>query len=189
MTLARKTSAKTTLKAAALALLAAAILSPTIACNTKNKPTPENFISTLNAYFQEHPDCLLVDTRFPYETTDPAKTKQLNTLVKSQLLEVHVEPAIHASRFTVTPTGARYAPRFCFGHRVVTSIDSQTPLTVVNGFRQTQVVYHYKMEDVPIWAKSDDVLAAFPQLASALSGQASDHATLAQTIAGWQIPD
>ena len=105
------------------------------------------------------------------------------------VLEVSVETAIHASRFTVTPTGARYAPRFCFGHRVVTSIDSQTPLTVVNGFRQTQVTYHYKMEDVPIWAKSDDVLTAFPKLATALSGQASDHATLAQTIAGWQVPD
>jgi len=49
MTLARKTSAKTTLKTAALALLAAAILSPAVGCNTKNKPTPENFISTLNA--------------------------------------------------------------------------------------------------------------------------------------------
>ena len=189
MTLVSKTPVATTLKAAALAILAAAILSPTVGCNTKTKPTPENFISTLNAFFQEHPDCLLVDTRFPYETSDPAKTKQLNTLVKSQLLEVSVEAAIHASRYTVTTTGARYAPRFCFGHRVVTSIDSQTPLTVVNGFRQTQVTYHYKMEDVPVWAKSDDVLAAFPKLATALSGQASDNATLAQTIAGWQVPD
>jgi hypothetical protein len=189
MTLARKTLATNTLKAAALAIFAVAILGTTVGCNTKNKPTSENFISTLNAYFQEHPDCLLVDTRFPYETSDPAKTKQLNTLVKSQLLEVSVETAIHASRFTVTPTGARYAPRFCFGHRVVTSIDSTTPLTVFNGFRQTQVTYHYKMEDVPVWAKSDDVLAAFPKLATALSGQASDHATLAQTIAGWQVPD
>ncbi len=189
MTLARKPFVTNILKAAALAILAVAILGTTVGCNTKNKPTPENFISTLNAYFQEHPDCLLVDTRFPYETSDPAKTKQLNTLVKSQLLEVSVETAIHASRFTVTPTGARYAPRFCFGHRVVTSIDSTTPLTVVNGFRQTQVTYHYKMEDVPVWAKSDDVLAAFPKLATALSGQASDHATLAQTIAGWQVPD
>jgi hypothetical protein len=188
MTLARKASA-TTLKALSLAIFAAAILSPTTGCNSKNKPTPENFISTLNAYFLEHPDCLLVDTRFPYETSDPAKTKQLNTLVKSQLLEVSVETAIHASRYTVTPTGARYAPRFCFGHRVVTSIDSSTPLTIVNGFRQTQVTYHYKMEDVPVWAKSDDVLAAFPKLATTTSGQASDHATLAQTIAGWQVPD
>ena len=187
MTLARKRLETRPLRATLL--LAVTFLSPALGCNSKTKPTPENFISTLNAYFLEHPDCLLVDTRFPYETSDPAKTKQLNTLVKSQLLEVSVEIAIHASRFTVTPTGARYAPRFCFGHRVVTSIDSQTPLTVVNGFRQTQVTYHYKMEDVPVWAKSDDVLAAFPKLATATSGQASDHATLAQTIAGWQVPD
>jgi hypothetical protein len=189
MSLARNALATTTTFRTVVLALLAAILSPTVACNSKNKPTPENFISTLNAYFLEHPDCLLVDTRFPYETSDPAKTKQLNTLVKSQLLEVSVETAIHASRYTVTTTGARYAPRFCFGHRVVTSIDSSTPLTVVNGFRQTQVTFHYKMQDVPVWAKSDDVLAAFPNLATATSGQASDHATLAQTIAGWQVPD
>lgn len=189
MTFARKTPITDTFKAATVALLAIISLSSTLGCNSKNKPTPENFTDTLNAYFIEHPDCLLSDVRFPYETSDPAKTKQLNTLVKSQLLDVSVETAIHTSRFTVKPAGARYAPHFCFGHRVITSIDSWTPLTVVNGFRQTQVTFHYNMQDVPVWAKSDEVLAAFPKLATATSGHASDHATLAQTIAGWQVPD
>lgn len=186
MTPAHSTPVKNTLKAAALFAL---LLGASIGCNSKTKPTPANFTATLNAYFLEHPDCLLSNTRFPYETSDPASIKQMNSLVKATLLEVHAEPAIHVSRYTTTPTGARYAPRFCFGHRVISSIDSSTPPAVVNGFPQTQVVYHYTMQDVPIWAKSSDIQLAFPNLAAALSGQASDHANLAQTLAGWQVPD
>src|ERR1700739_2556138 len=120
--------------------------------------------------------------RFPYETSDPAETKQLNSLVKTQLLEANQEAAIHVSRFTVSSTGTRYAPRFCYGHRVVSSIDSSTPPTPVNGFPQTQVTYHYTMQDVPIWAKTSEVMAEYPKLANALSGQASDHSALAQTM-------
>jgi hypothetical protein len=164
-------------------------LSVTIGCNSKTKPTPKNFTDALNKWFSDHPDCLLPNTRFPYETSDPAQVKQFMTLVKSQLLEVHVEQSVKVSRFTVTPVGQRYAPRFCYGQRTVSSIDSSTPPAPVNGFPQTQVTYHYTMLDVPVWAKSADVQLAFPNLAAALSGQASDHATLAQTLAGWQVPD
>jgi len=172
-----------------LTTLLLALLVTTSGCNSKTKATPENFTAALNAWFLEHPDCLLSNTRFPYETSNPDEVKQLTSLVKAQLLEVHEEARIHVSRFTVSTVGTRYAPRFCFGHRVVSSIESFTPPTVVNGFPQTQVVYHYTMQDVPIWAKTPEVQFAFPRLATALSGQASDHATLAQTIAGWSVPD
>lgn len=168
---------------------AIAILFVTSGCNSKTKPTNENFTEALNHYFSEHSDCLLSNTRFPYETSDPAEIKKFNSLVKAQLLEVHDEPAIHVSRFTVSDVGTRYAPRFCYGHRVVTSIDSSTPPTPVNGFPQTQVTYHYSMQDVPIWAKTPEVQLAFPKMASDTSGQASDHSPLAQTLAGWQVPD
>jgi hypothetical protein len=158
-------------------------------CNSKTKPTPENFTAALNTWFGEHPDCLLSNTRFPYETSDPAEVKQLTSLVTAQLLEVHQESGIHVSRFTVSTAGTRYAPRFCYGHRTVSSIDSSTPPATVNGFPQTQVTYHYTMQDVPIWAKTPEVQSAYPKLATALSGQASDHASLAQTMAGWQVPE
>jgi hypothetical protein len=164
-------------------------LAGTVGCNSKTKPTPENFTKALNAYFPEHPDCLLPGMRFPFETSDPAKVKQMNSLVKATLLEVHQEASIHVSRYTVTTTGTRYAPRFCYGYRSVSSIDSSTPPAVVNGFPQVQVTYHYTMQNVPIWAKSADVQLAFPALAAATSGHASDRATLAQTMAGWQVPD
>jgi len=180
---------KLTFPAAKITILAALFLFTTIGCNSKTKPTPQNFTEALNKWFLEHPDCLLSNTRFPYETSDAATTKQLDTLVKSQLLKSSYESSVRVTRYTVSDAGTRYAPRFCFGHRVVSSIDSSTPPEHVNGFPQTQVTYHYTMQDVPVWAKSPDVQLAFPNLAAALSGQASDRASLAQTLAGWQVPE
>jgi hypothetical protein len=171
-------------------LAGALLLLPLSACNSKSKATPENFITGLNAHFADHPDCLFPNPPiFPYETTDPAMTKQMNALVTSQLLKVSVERDIHASRYTTTDAGARVAPRFCYGHRIVTTIDSSTPPTPTNGFPETKVTYHYTMQDVPVWAKSTEVLAAFPAMALTTSGTASDKATLAGTITGWQVPD
>jgi hypothetical protein len=174
-----------------LPLLAAALLLlPLAACDSTSKATPENFIVGLNAHFADHPDCLFADPpHFPYETSDPAMTKQLNALADEQLLTMAEERAIHVSRYTTTDAGARVAPRFCYGHRVVTSIDSFTPPAPANGFPETQVTYHYTMQDVPVWAKSDAMRALFPALAHNTSGTASDKATLAGTMAGWQVPD
>jgi hypothetical protein len=171
-------------------LAGAILLLPLAACDSKSKATPENFIAGLNAHFADHPECLFPDPPiFPYETTDPARTKQMNALVTSQLLTVAVEQDIHASRYIPTEAGARVAPRFCYGHRIVTSIDSFTPPTPRNGFPETQVVYHYTLQDVPVWAKSDETRAAFPAVVLATSGTATGKATLAGTITGWQVPD
>jgi hypothetical protein len=174
-----------------LALLAAALLLPPLtACNSKSSATPENFIAGLNAHFADHPDCLFDNPpHFPYETSDPAMTKQLNALAAEQLLKVEEERDLHVSRYTTTDAGARVAPRFCYGHRIVSTIDSFTPPAPANGFPETQVAYHYTMQDVPVWAKSDAMRAAFPAMALATSGTASDKATLASTMAGWSVPD
>jgi hypothetical protein len=159
-------------------------------CNTgKSAPTPANFTQAINNHFLDHPDCLFSDTRFPFETSDPAKTKQMDSLVKSLLLDKSVESSIHVSRYTVAPAGTRYAPRFCYGHREVTSIDSFTPITINDGFKETAVTYSYTMKEVPVWAVSHEVQAAFPEMARATTGQVTAKATLAQTPVGWQIPD
>jgi len=159
-------------------------------CNSgKSAPTPKNFTLAINNHFLDHPDCLLSDTRFPFETTDPAKTKQMDSLVKSLLLERTVETSIHVSRYTVAPAGTRYAPHFCYGHREVTSIDSFTPITVNEAFKETTVTYSYTMKEVPVWALSHDVQAEFPDMALATSSQVTAKATLAQTPVGWQVPD
>jgi hypothetical protein len=159
-------------------------------CNSKTAPTPENFTTGLNAHFLDHPDCLFPQApRFPYETSDLAEIKRMDTLVAAQLLTEQGERSIHVNRYTPTVAGTRYAPRFCYGHRRVASIDSFSPPAQANGFPETQVTYHYTMEEVPVWAKSDAVRAAFPAMAHNTSGAANDKATLAGTMAGWQVPD
>lgn len=169
--------------------LTCTLLFPAAGCHSKSAPTPENFIQGLNKHFLDHPDCLFSNMRFPYATSDPKETARMDTLVKSQLLDKAVEASIHVSRYTPTDAGARFAPRFCYGHRVATAIDRFTPPTIANGFKETQVTYHYSMQEVPVWAKSADILAAFPVMAQMTSGQATAVATLAQTTVGWQVPD
>lgn len=161
-----------------------------LGCNSKTAATPENFTQALNTYFLSHTDCLLPEApRFPFETTDPVKTKQMDSLAESQLLTRQTEPAIHASRYTPTAIGARYAPRFCYGHREVAQIVSFTPPAQANGFVETKVTYNYTMKDVPVWAKGAAVQAAFPAMAQATTKGGTATQTLAQTMAGWQVPE
>jgi hypothetical protein len=173
--------------AAALAVASLAL----IGCNDTGKAaaTPANFTIGINNHYLDHPECLFTDTRFPFETSDAEKTKQMDTLVKNLLLEKSVETSIHVSRYTVAPAGTRYAPRFCYGHREVTGINSFTPVEVANGFKETKVTYSYTMKEVPVWAESHDVQAAFPAMARATTSQATDTITLAQSPVGWQVPD
>jgi len=96
---------------------------------------------------------------------------------------------IHVKRYELTPYGNRVPPRFCYGHRVVTSIVSFTPPTAVNRQLTTQVDYHYKMMDVPGWSDSDQIRKTFPAFANATSGNPEDHATLVLTVNGWRIPE
>jgi hypothetical protein len=159
-------------------------------CHSKSSPTPANFITGLNAHFADHPDCLYTPApRFPYETSDPTEIKQMNSLVTNKMLTAENETSIHVSRYTPTDIGARYAPRFCYGHRQVTAIDSFTPPAQANGFTETNVTYRYTVQEVPVWAKSQDIQAVFPKLKAALSGESTDKATLAGTMVGWQVPD
>jgi hypothetical protein len=160
------------------------------ACNTgKAAPSYDNFAKGLNNFFLDHPDCLLPNARFPLETNDKDEMKRMDSLVKATLLDKALDPGVHTARYTPSPAGARYAPHFCYGHREVVSIDSSSPLQVSNGFKTTLVTYHYKMQDVPVWAQTHDVQTAFPAMALAASGQATAKATLAQTQVGWQVPD
>ncbi|WP_353067231.1 hypothetical protein RBB77_10540 [Tunturibacter psychrotolerans] len=179
--------ALTTLAAAALTFASLVFTG----CNDTGKAaaTPANFTIGINNHYLDHPECLFTDTRFPFETGDAEKTKQMDTLVKSLLLEKSVETSIHVSRYTVATAGTRYAPRFCYGHREVTGINSFTPVEVTNGFKETKVTYSYTMKEVPVWAESHDVQAAFPAMARATTSQATDTITLAQSPVGWQVPD
>jgi hypothetical protein len=171
------------------AIISSAVLA-IVGCHSKTSATPENYLAALNAKFLDHPQCLMPDApHFPYETTDPEMTRKMDALVTAQLLEVKKGTLIHVSRYTTTVLGGIAAPRFCYGHREATSIDNSTPAAVANGFPETQVTYHYIMKDVPVWAKTPAVEAAFPEMAKAIAGPLTDKATVAKTMAGWSVPD
>jgi len=44
------------------------------------------------------------------------------------------------------------------------------------------------MVDVPVWAKTDEIRAAYPLVAKDLADNPTDQATLASAGAGWQVP-
>jgi hypothetical protein len=159
-------------------------------CNTAVKPTAENYLSTINRYLPDHPDCLLDGSiRFPYETSDAAMTKKMDALVTVKVLEASREPAIRISRYTQTPVGVSAGPNLCFGFREATGIVSSTPPATADGFEETKVVYVYRLKDMPVWAKTSAVQDAFPVLAHEASGEATDHITLALTRVGWSVPN
>ncbi len=164
-------------------------------CSGFKAATPKNFTGALNAYYGNHDDCLFSSSlRFPYEASttgaeEDKNKKGLDALTAAGLLKSLEDRDIHVKRYELTTYGKRVPPRFCYGHRVVTSIDSFTPPAMVNGQQTTQVNYHYKMMDVPGWADSDR--CARPSLPSprATAPDAQDHATLVLSQSGWHVPE
>jgi hypothetical protein len=161
--------------------------------NSENKPTPENFTKTINAWYQDRPDCLFPGGRhFPYEVAPGKDAKQskaqMDSLMDAGLLKRLEDRDLHVDSYSLIPAGERAAPKFCYGHREVTSIVNSTPPGPHNGFTETTVTYHDQMLDVPVWAKTPQVMAAFPDLAKDLSDSPTDQITLATVGAGWQVP-
>jgi hypothetical protein len=161
--------------------------------NSADQPTDKNFIAALNAYYQDRNECLFPQGRqFPYEVAPGTGAKegkaQMDSLMDAGMFTRLEDRDLHADSYSLTPIGKRYAPRFCYGHRVVTGIVSHTPPGPRNGFTETDVTYRYTMEDVPVWARTDKIEAAFPDLAKSLSDNATDQQTLANAGAGWQVP-
>jgi hypothetical protein len=163
-------------------------------CNGFKKPTPKNLTTALNAYYSNHDDCLFPSSlRFPYEagTTGADKDpnmKGLDALEAAGLLKSLEDRDIHVKRYELTTYGKRVPPRFCYGHRVVTSIDSIAPTAAVDGMSANQVTYHYKMMDVPGWADSDQMRKTFPAFAKATSPDAQARTTVVLTQVGWRVP-
>ena len=164
-------------------------------CSGFKAATPKNFTGALNAYYSNHDDCLFPSAlRFPYEASttsaeEDKNKKGLDALTAAGLLSSLEDRDIHVKRYQLTTFGKRVPPRFCYGHRVVTSIDSFTPPAVVNGLQTTQVNYHYKMMDVPGWVDSDQMRKTFPAFAKATAPDAQDHATLVLSQSGWHVPE
>jgi hypothetical protein len=174
-----------------IAAVCAVVLSA--GCATDTKPTNAKLEKALNAYFEGHNECLFPSAmRFPYEVSPgsdaKAEKKRLDAMTGAGLLTRQAEMAIKVDRYTLTPLGERVKGRFCYGHRQVTSVDGFTPPVKQGGFLQTTVNYHSKMVDVPVWVQTDDMRAAFPEMAKAISEPQPGQVTMENAGAGWQVP-
>jgi hypothetical protein len=182
-------------------LLALPLLIAT-ACNKKNAPTTPNYADAINAYYEAHPACLWrQDKRFPVQSApDDAKTEHYDALVDAGLLTRTTSEkkiVIISKRennydisqqgrpaWTANPNQPGYG-NFCYGHRKVASIDSNSPTSNEPGATAT-VNYHYTITGLPDWAKSPETQTAFPQLQAASQPQPAT-ATLTNTSNGWQV--
>ncbi len=164
-------------------------------CTSKKKAASnENFKAAINAYFYNGRDECLFPTapfKFPAEVkiTEKADMKNLDALAKAGLLTRTEDGAFKLVRYAMTPLGARATPRFCYGHRDVTAVDSFTPPRVVEGRQASDVTYHYKMADSPEWANDSGLKKQFPELARKTSDSAEGKTTVMSAYAGWEVPD
>ncbi len=174
-------------------LLSACATALVLGCATDTKPTNAKLEKALNTYFEGHNECLFpMVMRFPYEVSPgsdaKAEAKRLDAMTGAELLAKQSGAAIKVERYTLTPLGQRVGGRFCYGHRQVTSVDAFTPPVKQGGFLQTTVNYHATMIDVPVWVKTDDMKAAFPEMATAISGPQPGQIMMENAGAGWQVP-
>jgi hypothetical protein len=179
---------------ALLGTAALAVLALLGGCNSFKQPNEKNFMAALNAYYSNRNECLFTNTlTFPYETSrsdqSGAGSKGMDALTASDLMVRQEAKLIGVNRYTLTPAGERAGGRFCYGHREVTSIASFTPPTTVGGQQVTTVTYRYVLHDLPLWANTEAMRAAFPALAKSTSPDAEDSAKLQLTINGWVMAD
>ena len=185
------------------ALVAGLAVFAVTGCSKKADNT-SNYKSAINGYLEQHKSCLYsTPQQFPQkvDASNQSDSAPLNALYDQHLLnrkasDERVLLVVHKtvnifdlsdqgrSAWTPDPNQPGYG-NFCYGHRVVSSIDSSTPTDGKAG-ATTTVSYHYDMSGVPDWAKSTETQTAFPGVASALSGGQAT-ANLIDTSNGWAV--
>ena len=159
----------------------------------KTEASNENFQRAINAYFYNHRDeCLFTTARkFPDEVKvhEKDEMKSMDALSKAGLLTRTEDGAFQLVRYELTPLGTRATGRFCFGHRDVTSVDSFTPLRIEDKRKASDVTYHYRIVDAPVWAQDENLKKQFPELARKTSGNAEGKTTVMSAYEGWEVPD
>jgi len=159
----------------------------------KTEASNENFKRAINAYFYNGRDeCLFpVAQKFPNEVkvAEKSEMKDMDALSKAGLLRRTEDGAFQLVRYDLTPLGTRAKGRFCFGHRDITSVDSFTPLRTEDKRKASDVTYHYRIVDAPVWAQDENLKKQFPELARKISGNAEGKTTVMSAYEGWEVPD
>lgn len=161
-------------------------------CTSDLTPTNAKLEKGLNAYFEGHNECLFPTGKmFPLEVSPgpdaKGQVKQFDAMKGAGLLKEDADVAIHVERYTLSPLGERVAPQFCYGHKVVASVDGFTAPIKKDGVLETTVNYHATMTYVPVWVDTDALKAAFPEMAANISSAQPGQIVMATAGAGWQV--
>ncbi len=174
-------------------------------CNKKKDDTG-NLKTAINSYYDQFPECLWkqpVQLPQQIDKDDASKVRPYDALVdqgllartpleKTKLLILKKEANSYdltdkgRGDWTADPTQPGYG-NFCFAHRKVKDIISNTPAGTQPG-ATTTVNYTYTLGDVKSWAQAPETQTAFPALASALAATNSAQTTLVLTNDGWRVP-
>ena len=173
----------------------------------KKKDDTGNLKTAINSYYDQFPECLYKEPiQMPqqHDKDDADKIQPFDALVdqglltrtpveKSKLLGLVKKEANSydlsdkgRSNWTPDTTQPGYG-NFCFAHRKVKDIVSNTPAGTNVG-ASTTVNYTYTLGDVKDWAQAKETQTAFPSLASALAATNSAQTTLVLTNDGWKVP-
>ncbi|HUY80623.1 MAG TPA: hypothetical protein VMU92_02770 [Acidobacteriaceae bacterium] len=161
-------------------------------CSNAMKPTNAKLEVALNRYFESHNECLYPQGKmFPYEVSPgkdaKAEERRMDALKAAGLLKELKDLDLHVERYMLTAMGERVAPRFCYGHKVVASIDGFTDPVKDGNVVESTVSYHAKMVDVPVWAQTEELMKAFPEMGKAISGSRPGKIEMGTAGVGWSV--
>ena len=161
-------------------------------CSNSLKPNHASLKQGLDLYFADHAECLFpTGIRFPYEVSPGkdarAMEKKMDAMKDAGLLKELKDLTLHVERYSLSPLGARVAPRFCYGHRVVMSVDNFTPPVKSGNVMETTVTFHSTMTEVPLWVKTNAMKAAFPEMAQNITGPQPGQMVMGTAGVGWRV--
>jgi hypothetical protein len=174
---------------------------------SKTNDSKRNYEAALDDYYKAHPLCLWSQPKkFPVQaaTSDESKTQGYDALTDAGLLsrstaekKIFIIGSKQVNNYDISSDKGRQSwtadpsqpgyGNFCYGHGVVTSIDNASLSANSAGLKTAQVNYHYRIEDVPAWAESQEIRTAFPSLSSASVGSQASVATLVMNGTNWQV--
>lgn len=163
-----------------------------------------NYKRAIDSYSEAHPDCLWPHSKkFPVQvaTSDGARTKGYDALtdaglltrttaekkvmiIASKQMNIYDVSDKGRSRWTQDTTRPGYG-NFCYGQRHVKQIENVSVTTNSSGVKTARVDYTFNVQDVPNWAKGQEMQNAFPILSSTLAGTQTAQATLQMNGNNW----
>jgi hypothetical protein len=177
----------------------------TLGCNN-GANTDLNYKTAINDHYKAIPSCIWSQPKkFPVQaaTSDDAKTEGYDALTQEGLLtrttaekKVLIIASKQVNNYDLSDKGrTSWVPdssqpgygNFCYGNREVTSIDNSTLGANGAGAKTVDVAYHYKIANVASWANSQEMMTAYPSLASELGSTPADRATLVMAGDHWEV--